>query len=129
MRQKNIITLSVFLLSASLLSGCAGLINPFETSDLEAQSNERAQEQMQFEEMRLSQAMTQREITVGMKKSQVLSLWGHPTHVETAGHPDEENERWIYEQSIFRSLSSTQSQPRARVIYFENGRIAGWETL
>lgn len=56
-------------------------------------------------------------ISLGMKKNDISSSWGQPMFKEFAGDPSEQNERWIY------SHGSTK-----RMIYFENGEVAGWET-
>lgn len=66
------------------------------------------------------------QIRVGMAKSDVVSAWGRPSEVETAGDPHLGHERWVY----FRGLASRwglSSRDSQRVVYFEGGRVAGWE--
>lgn len=66
------------------------------------------------------------QIRVGMAKSDVMSAWGRPSEIETAGNGQLGHERWVY----FRGLSSRwglASRDAQRVVYFEGGRVAGWE--
>ena len=52
----------------------------------------------------------------GMSKSDVMNNWGEPRRVEIAGNPSFENERWLY------SVNGA-----TKYIYFESGRVQGWE--
>jgi outer membrane protein assembly factor BamE (lipoprotein component of BamABCDE complex) len=64
------------------------------------------------------------QIRVGMAKSDVMSAWGRPSEIETAGNGQLGHERWVY----FRGLSSRwglASRDAQRVVYFEGGRVAG----
>ena len=65
------------------------------------------------------------DISKGMPKSAVVQSWGEPESVEHAGDPVYGNERWRYSK-----LVSTQDgyQQQTRIVYFESGRVAGWET-
>lgn len=56
-----------------------------------------------------------RQITQGMSKQQVISLWGRPSRVDIAGDPRLQNERWSY-----------YSNGSAQQVYFENGSVEGW---
>jgi uncharacterized protein YceK len=66
------------------------------------------------------------QIRIGMAKPDVISAWGRPTDIETAGDARLGHERWVYFRGLSSrwGLSSGQSQ---RVVYFEGGRVAGWE--
>lgn len=64
------------------------------------------------------------DVTLGMSSQQVYSVWGEPADIETAGDPRYGNQRWIY----YLGLSSPWSMRQARVVYFEQGRVVGWET-
>lgn len=55
-------------------------------------------------------------LNLGMSKSQVRSTLGTPQRIEIAGNPQFENERWLYAE---------QGSPK--YIYFESGRVGGWE--
>lgn len=70
-------------------------------------------------------ARESKEIVLGMDREDVISMWGEPREIFTAGHPGEGNEKWVY----FDGLSSRWSVSDARVLYFENGRVAGWDKL
>lgn len=65
------------------------------------------------------------DISVGMSQKAVLESWGDPDLVEVAGSPVYGNERWRY--SRFTS-SSDGYQRENRIVYFESGRVVGWET-
>ena len=61
-------------------------------------------------------AMRDSNVASGMSKSQVMENWGQPNRVEVAGNPSYENERWLY------SVNGA-----TKYIYFESGRVQGWE--
>lgn len=56
------------------------------------------------------------EVFLGMKKDEVISSLGRPERVEVAGNPRNENERWLYKTNSASSY-----------IYFESGKVQGWE--
>ncbi|MCB9091317.1 MAG: hypothetical protein H6621_10240 [Halobacteriovoraceae bacterium] len=58
------------------------------------------------------------EIVPGMSKDQVMAVMGNPRRVDYAGDPTDQNERWGY---------ATTDQGVTRYIYFESGRVEGWE--
>jgi hypothetical protein len=64
------------------------------------------------------------DITVGMTKQAVRDSWGEPEIVEVAGNPLYGNERWAYSEQL---PSSEGFQTEKRVVYFEGGRVIGWE--
>ena len=63
------------------------------------------------------------EITLGMRMSDVVAIWGEPRDIETAGHANQGNQRWTY----YQGLSSRWSMSATRIVYFEQGKVAGWE--
>lgn len=65
------------------------------------------------------------DIVKGMAMTDVQSAWGQPHAVEVAGDARFGNERWIYREG----LSQKWGTKSARVIYFEEGRVIGWETV
>jgi hypothetical protein len=69
-------------------------------------------------------AIEANDITLGMTKQAVKESWGEPEMVEVAGNPVYGNERWKYLQEV---SSSEGYQTETRIIYFESGRVAGWE--
>jgi SmpA / OmlA family len=65
------------------------------------------------------------DITLGMTKQAVRESWGEPELVEVAGSPLYGNERWQYTEQA----SSTEGyQTQRRMVYFESGRVSGWES-
>ncbi len=62
------------------------------------------------------QAIRDREIVLGMTKQNVIESWGQPVKVDFAGDPRHENERWAFFY-----------YGKIRYVYFENGRVRGWE--
>jgi hypothetical protein len=66
------------------------------------------------------------DIAKGMSRGAVRQSWGEPDFVETAGDQLYGNERWRYNK-----LVSTDEgyKSETRIIFFESGRVVGWETL
>ena len=72
----------------------------------------------------ISLAETQ-DITLGMSQELVRKSWGEPSQVEHSGNPIYKNERWKY----IRELPTVSGYKRERrYVYFESGRVVGWET-
>lgn len=66
------------------------------------------------------------EVIIGMSQKAVTESWGDPDIIEVAGNPIYRNECWKYSKYI----SSEDGYHREmRLIYFEAGRVVGWETL
>ena len=65
------------------------------------------------------------DIALGMPAEYVKRSWGEPTSVEISGNPIYRNERWQYNKQI--STPQGYKQER-RHVYFEGGRVVGWET-
>lgn len=55
------------------------------------------------------------DIMLGMSKNDVVQNWGPASREDIAGDPRLENERWVYQRA-----DST------KYIYFESGRVEGW---
>lgn len=73
----------------------------------------------------IQRLIDENDITLGMTKQAVRDAWGEPETVEVAGNPVYGNERWHYSEQV----SSTEGyQTERRLVYFESGRVAGWET-
>lgn len=65
------------------------------------------------------------DIAVGFTKQAVRDSWGEPELIEVAGNPIYGHERWHYSEQT----SSTEGyRSQRRVIYFESGRVIGWES-
>lgn len=66
------------------------------------------------------------DIGKGMSKDAVKSSWGEPDSVEISGSQLSGNERWTYLHTI---ATPEGFQIEKRIVYFQAGRVAGWETL
>lgn len=65
------------------------------------------------------------DISVGMAMEHVKKAWGEPQSVDVSGNPIYKNERWRY----VRYVSSPDGyRQEKRFVYFEGGRVVGWET-
>jgi hypothetical protein len=65
------------------------------------------------------------DIAVGMNKEFVRKSWGEPQSTDVSGNPLYQNERWKY----VRQVSSPDGyRQERRYVYFEGGRVSGWET-
>lgn len=65
------------------------------------------------------------DLAKNMTMKAVEQSWGEPEMKEVAGDQLYGNERWLYKKLV--STGDGYKQER-RVIYFEAGRVAGWET-
>lgn len=64
------------------------------------------------------------DIAVGMPQTLVKRAWGDPEHIEVSGNPQFRNERWRYSKYV----STPEGYKLERKsVYFEGGRVAGWE--
>lgn len=71
----------------------------------------------------IHRALESGDVTLGMSMNEVIAVWGQPRETETAGDPQLGNQRWIYSDSRFKGW-----RPKSpRIVYFEEGRVAGWE--
>ncbi|RME17217.1 MAG: hypothetical protein D6797_02980 [Bdellovibrio sp.] len=70
-------------------------------------------------------AIEKKDIIPGMKQKDVIESWGEPQSIEVAGNPLYKNERWKYQKMI---PSNEGYKKEVRIIYFEGGRVVGWET-
>lgn len=78
-----------------------------------------------FPAAEMKQLVDTQDISVGMPQEYVRRSWGDPLLVEVSGSPIYKNERWKYQ----RQVSSVQGyRKEIRYVYFEGGRVVGWET-
>ncbi|MBX2988773.1 MAG: hypothetical protein KF802_12835 [Bdellovibrionaceae bacterium] len=74
---------------------------------------------------RLRSVVDSGDISIGMPMDLVKKSWGDPQTVEASGNPLYKNERWRY----MRYISSPDGyKQERRTVYFEGGRVVGWET-
>jgi hypothetical protein len=72
----------------------------------------------------VSKTIEANDIALGMSQKAVMESWGDPDAVETAGNPLYGFERWKYN----RYVSGNEGyQKEMRIVYFEGGRVVGWE--
>lgn len=75
------------------------------------------------DEMR--QLMQSNDIAIGMPMDYVTKSWGEPKLKEVSGNPLFKNEKWRF----VRSLSTQEGfREEKRIVYFEGGKVVGWET-
>ncbi len=72
----------------------------------------------------VAKAIESQDIALGMTQKSVMESWGDPDAVEAAGDAVYGYERWKYN----RYISGNEGyQKELRVVYFEGGRVVGWE--
>lgn len=65
------------------------------------------------------------DISVGMAMEHVRKAWGDPLNIEVSGNPLYQNQRWAYQKYVSSPEGYRQEK---RFIYFEGGKVVGWET-
>ncbi len=64
------------------------------------------------------------DIAIGMPMDYVIKSWGEPQSREVSGQPLFKNEKWRY----FKQISTREGyKNEKRFVYFEGGRVVGWE--
>ena len=71
------------------------------------------------------EAVNKEDIILGMPADFVKRSWGEPEHIEVSGNPIYKNERWKYTKQVPSAKGFHQEK---RLVYFEGGRVVGWET-
>ena len=72
----------------------------------------------------ISKIIDTNDIALGMSQKAVVESWGDPDSVEVAGNPIYGNERWRFNRFVSGQEGYQKEQ---RIIYFEGGRVVGWE--
>lgn len=73
----------------------------------------------------IAKTIEAQDIAIGMSQKAVRESWGDPDLIENAGDPMYGYERWNYHRF---TPGSDGYQKENRVVYFESGRVVGWET-
>lgn len=73
----------------------------------------------------LKSLIDSQDIAVGMPQDYVKRSWGEPLSVDVSGNPIYKNERWKYQKQVSGAEGYRQE---VRYVYFEGGRVVGWET-
>ena len=79
----------------------------------------------QASQKEFSSIVSSKDIALGMTESLVKASWGDPDQVEVSGHPLFKNQRWKY---IQQQPSQDGFITEKRTVYFEAGRVVGWDT-
>jgi hypothetical protein len=112
--------LTILVLFNFFLSGCSSMPNLFGTDGIPASDPSSPD----YHESYVAPAIDRQDIVLGMNTKDVLAAWGRPREVETAGDSSRGNERWLF----YQSNSLRYGIEKAKIIYFENGRVVGWES-
>ena len=73
----------------------------------------------------IAEVIENNDVAMGMSHKAVVESWGDPDAVEVAGNPIYGNQRWRYSRYI---SSNDGYQKVEKILYFESGRLVGWET-
>ncbi len=65
------------------------------------------------------------DIVLGMPQDLVRKSWGEPQNIEVSGNPVYKNEKWKYSKQVSTAQGYRNEE---RVVFFEGGRVVGWET-
>lgn len=72
----------------------------------------------------LQEVVHNQDIVIGMPDALVKKSWGDPQSIEISGRPAFRNERWKYTKNISTSDGFKAEQ---KFVYFEGGKVVGWE--
>lgn len=74
---------------------------------------------------RYKRLIDSQDIAIGMPNEIVKKSWGDPLNIEASGNSLYRNEKWRYARTVSTPEGFKQEK---RVVYFEGGRVVGWET-
>ena len=74
--------------------------------------------------MQMQEVVDAQDIVVGMPEALVKKSWGEPVDVEVSGSPLFHNQKWRY-QKFVSSPDGYKSERKS--VYFEGGKVVGWE--
>jgi len=74
---------------------------------------------------RMKELIDAQDIAVGMPMEYVRRAWGDPISIDVSGNPIYKNERWKYIRNVPGNDGFHQQK---RFVYFEGGRVTGWDT-
>jgi hypothetical protein len=110
--------------SADQNPGLLLLEDPEKLKEELEERQERESEARLAREAAIQRAIASRDVVVGMSADDVARIWGEPHDVDYAGDDGSPHQRWTYSEG----WTSRYGVAPQRVLYFENGRVAGWET-
>lgn len=73
----------------------------------------------------IKQIIDDGDIALGMPQEFVRKAWGEPQEKQVSGNPIYKNEKWKYTRYI---ASGDGFKKEVRLVYFEGGKVVGWET-
>lgn len=79
----------------------------------------------QYPSPEMKRLIDNQDIALGMPMDYVSKSWGEPSSKDVSGNPLMKNERWRYNRTISSSDGYRQEK---RFVYFEAGKVVGWET-
>jgi len=121
---KSIQITVLIALTLMFLGGCA-LLNRHDDWDMMENNRQPSSEEIEMHSKRIRSAIEYRDLVPGMSMHEVRAAWGDPADVETAGYNDSGNQKWVY----YTGFSSPWSTSPVKIVYFESGQVAGWETV
>jgi hypothetical protein len=72
----------------------------------------------------LAEIIDAQDIALGMPESLVKKSWGEPETVDVSGNPMFKNERWRYQKMV---STPDGFKKETKMVYFEGGKVVGWE--
>ncbi len=73
----------------------------------------------------MKEVVSSQDIAIGMQQDSVRKSWGEPQGIEVSGNPIYKNERWKYQRFV---STPDGYKKETRLVYFEGGRVVGWDT-
>lgn len=64
------------------------------------------------------------DIAIGMAQALVKKSWGEPESIDVSGNPQFKNERWHYNKFV---STPDGYKPEKKIVFFEAGKVVGWE--
>lgn len=89
-----------------------------------AQSRDIASVEKTFDPQ-MAQLIESNDIAKGMSMTAVTQSWGEPDLKEAAGNPIYGNQAWHYRKMVGTGDGYKEEK---RVLFFESGRVSGWQT-
>lgn len=100
-----------------------------ELADYEARQtwlkNEKFFERNKQTQEQLQPLVETQDIAIGMPQVLVKKSWGEPENVEVSGNPQFRNEKWRYSKYVSTPYGYKLER---KLVYFEAGKVVGWET-
>jgi hypothetical protein len=76
-------------------------------------------------EVQFSSLIKSQDVAVGMTSENLKKSWGEPREIFVSGLPQFGNSRWVYLKQV---PTPDGYKTQKRIVYFEGGLVAGWDT-